>query len=235
MDRLARIAVRDRLLERLAAPTPLIMGILNVTPDSFSDGGAHDTLFAAQAHARQMAEDGADILDIGGESTRPGGDPVSFEDEWARVREPITRLPVRAKHGIKVGQSLFDFLATHFLWKLVGALYPFENGRDFFSAQVEVFQWRQSSIRQARAGLRVGAACRVADIFGQVAVRCGFLCCRGRLAGACANCCKCKEKGEYTSHAARVMRKLWRLQAIQCKRRLTARFWSPKSRVPACP
>ena len=92
MDRLARIAVRDRLLERLAAPTPLIMGILNVTPDSFSDGGAHDTLSAAQAHARQMAEDGADILDIGGESTRPGGDPVSFEDEWARVREPITRL-----------------------------------------------------------------------------------------------------------------------------------------------
>ena len=92
MDRLARIAVRDRLLERLAAPTPLIMGILNVTPDSFSDGGAHDTLFAAQAHARQMAEDGADILDIGGESTRPGGDPVSLEDEWARVREPITRL-----------------------------------------------------------------------------------------------------------------------------------------------
>jgi dihydropteroate synthase len=92
MDRLARIAVRDRLLERLAARTPLIMGILNVTPDSFSDGGAHDTRVAAHAHARQMAEDGADILDIGGESTRPGGAVVTLEDEWARIAEPIAQL-----------------------------------------------------------------------------------------------------------------------------------------------
>lgn len=92
MDRLARIAVRDHLLKRLAARTPLIMGILNVTPDSFSDGGAHDTLSAAQAHARQMAEDGADILDIGGESTRPGGAVVTLEDEWARIAEPIAQL-----------------------------------------------------------------------------------------------------------------------------------------------
>lgn len=92
MDRLARNAVRDRLLERLGVRRPLIMGILNVTPDSFSDGGAHDSLTQALGHAAQMKEDGADILDIGGESTRPGGDPVSLEDEWARVREPIMRL-----------------------------------------------------------------------------------------------------------------------------------------------
>ena len=92
MDRLARNAVRDRLLERLGVRRPLIMGILNVTPDSFSDGGAHDSLTQALGHAALMKEDGADILDIGGESTRPGGDPVSLEDEWARVREPITRL-----------------------------------------------------------------------------------------------------------------------------------------------
>ena len=92
MDRLARNAVRDRLLERLGVRRPLIMGILNVTPDSFSDGGAHDSLTSALAHAAQMEDEGADILDIGGESTRPGGDPVSLEDEWARVREPITRL-----------------------------------------------------------------------------------------------------------------------------------------------
>ena len=92
MDRLARNAVRDRLLERLGVRRPLIMGILNVTPDSFSDGGAHDSLTPALAHAAQMEDEGADILDIGGESTRPGGDPVSLEDEWARVREPITRL-----------------------------------------------------------------------------------------------------------------------------------------------
>jgi dihydropteroate synthase len=80
------------LLERLGVRRPLIMGILNVTPDSFSDGGAHDSLTSALAHAAQMEDEGADILDIGGESTRPGGDPVSLEDEWARVREPITRL-----------------------------------------------------------------------------------------------------------------------------------------------
>lgn len=92
MDRLARNAVRDRLLERLGVRRPLIMGILNVTPDSFSDGGAHDSLTQALGHAAQMKEDGADILDIGGESTRPGGDPVSLEDEWARVHEPIMRL-----------------------------------------------------------------------------------------------------------------------------------------------
>ncbi|WP_323015786.1 dihydropteroate synthase, partial [Devosia sp.] len=50
----------------------LVMGILNVTPDSFSDGGAHHRLAAALAHARQMGAEGADIIDIGGESTRPG-------------------------------------------------------------------------------------------------------------------------------------------------------------------
>jgi dihydropteroate synthase len=92
MDRLARNAVRDRLLERLGVRRPLIMGILNVTPDSFSDGGVHDSLTQAHGHAAQMKEDGADILDIGGESTRPGGDLVSLEDEWARVHEPLVRL-----------------------------------------------------------------------------------------------------------------------------------------------
>ena len=92
MDRLARITIRDRLLERLTLEAPLIMGILNVTPDSFSDGGAHDTLAAARAHAAQMQGEGADILDIGGESTRPGGETVSLEDEWARVAGPIAQI-----------------------------------------------------------------------------------------------------------------------------------------------
>ena len=68
------------------------MGILNVTPDSFSDGGVHDSLARALSHAEQMRIEGADILDIGGESTRPGGEAVSLEDEWARVAEPIARL-----------------------------------------------------------------------------------------------------------------------------------------------
>ncbi|MBT2637464.1 dihydropteroate synthase [Bacillus sp. ISL-39] len=63
----------------------LIMGILNVTPDSFSDGGKYNHLENAVAHARQMIADGADILDIGGESTRPGHERISDEEEISRV------------------------------------------------------------------------------------------------------------------------------------------------------
>jgi dihydropteroate synthase len=64
---------------------PQVMGIVNVTPDSFSDGGRLDTTAAALAHCEQLLQDGAHILDIGGESTRPGAPPVSLEDELARV------------------------------------------------------------------------------------------------------------------------------------------------------
>ena len=95
MEKADRIAVRERLLDRLSRKTPLIMGILNVTPDSFSDGGQHDSLATALTHAAEMAQQGADILDVGGESTRPGGEAVSLEDEWARVAEPVARLATR--------------------------------------------------------------------------------------------------------------------------------------------
>ncbi|GLR11556.1 dihydropteroate synthase [Chitinimonas prasina] len=66
------------------------MGIVNVTPDSFSDGGRYDALPAALAHARQLLDEGADILDIGGESTRPGAPQVGVEAELARVL-PVLR------------------------------------------------------------------------------------------------------------------------------------------------
>lgn len=69
---------------------PLVMGILNVTPDSFSDGGRHDTVALAVAHARVLLAEGADILDIGGESTRPGAPFVSPEEELRRVL-PVLR------------------------------------------------------------------------------------------------------------------------------------------------
>jgi len=69
---------------------PLVMGIVNVTPDSFSDGGRHDDVVAAVAHARQLLAEGADILDIGGESTRPGAAYVSPEQELQRVM-PVLR------------------------------------------------------------------------------------------------------------------------------------------------
>ena len=67
----------------------LVMGILNVTPDSFSDGGTHNAVDSALAHARQMLAEGADIIDIGGESTRPGSEPVGVQEELDRVMPVI--------------------------------------------------------------------------------------------------------------------------------------------------
>ena len=64
---------------------PLVMGILNVTPDSFSDGGRYDTPEAAAARAVEMAAEGADIIDIGAQSTRPGAHFLTAEEEWARL------------------------------------------------------------------------------------------------------------------------------------------------------
>lgn len=80
---------------------PQVMGIVNVTPDSFSDGGAHDSLGAALAHCEQLLKDGADILDIGGESTRPGSPAVGLADELARVL-PLVREAVKLGVPISV-------------------------------------------------------------------------------------------------------------------------------------
>lgn len=82
-----------------------VVGIVNVTPDSFSDGGAHDTLEAAVAHGLRLAEEGADILDIGGESTRPGAEEVSLEEELRRVIPVIERLAKEAALPISIDTS----------------------------------------------------------------------------------------------------------------------------------
>ena len=66
-----------------------VMGILNVTPDSFSDGGKYQSVQAAVSRAVEMAREGADIIDIGGQSTRPGYQAISQEEEWARIQEVI--------------------------------------------------------------------------------------------------------------------------------------------------
>lgn len=71
---------------------PLVMGILNVTPDSFSDGGQFASLDLALSHAEQMIADGVDIIDIGGESTRPGAPPVSLDEELRRVMPVVYAL-----------------------------------------------------------------------------------------------------------------------------------------------
>ena len=100
------------LIEELRAPRarlaglsldrPRIMGIVNVTPDSFSDGGRHDSTAAAIAHGVKLAEDGADILDIGGESTRPGSDTVPIDEELRRVLPVIEGLRAKTDKLISI-------------------------------------------------------------------------------------------------------------------------------------
>lgn len=81
---------------------PKLMGVVNVTPDSFSDGGRHDDPARAVAHALALVEEGADILDIGGESTRPGADFVSVDEELARVLPVIEGLAARTEAPISI-------------------------------------------------------------------------------------------------------------------------------------
>jgi dihydropteroate synthase len=104
-----------------ALERPLVMGVVNVTPDSFSDGGRYLDPAAALAHARKLLAEGADILDIGGESTRPGAQPVSEDEELARVRPlvealrdasiPIsvdTRRPRVMREALRAGASMIN-------------------------------------------------------------------------------------------------------------------------------
>ena len=100
---------------------PAVMGILNLTPDSFSDGGQFLSPEDAVAHARHMVEQGAQIIDLGGESTRPGSEPVSEQDELARVLPVIESLlkedfvlsldttkPAVALAGLQAGVSILN-------------------------------------------------------------------------------------------------------------------------------
>jgi dihydropteroate synthase len=81
-----------RMLPGFDLSRPLVMGIVNVTPDSFSDGGRHGSTETAVGHGLKLAAEGADILDVGGESTRPGSDPVPLQEELDRVLPVIERL-----------------------------------------------------------------------------------------------------------------------------------------------
>ncbi|HEV2538245.1 MAG TPA: dihydropteroate synthase [Frateuria sp.] len=89
----------------LALDRPRVVGILNVTPDSFSDGGAFADTDAAVAHGLAMAEQGADMLDVGGESTRPGAAEVSVEEELRRVIPVIEQLAARTTLPIAIDTS----------------------------------------------------------------------------------------------------------------------------------
>ncbi|HTT08577.1 MAG TPA: dihydropteroate synthase [Gammaproteobacteria bacterium] len=111
------------LPERLRDPRPLIMGILNVTPDSFSDGGSFASPDSALAQARRMAVEGADIIDVGGESTRPGAERVGAHEQINRTQEIIrsirrelpsmivsidTTLPEVAQTALEAGASMIN-------------------------------------------------------------------------------------------------------------------------------
>jgi dihydropteroate synthase len=100
IDETRRWVFRDRELR--FGELPLLMGIVNVTPDSFSDGGAFLAPQAAVDHALRLVDDGADIIDIGGESTRPGSDPVRLDDELQRVIPVIERLAPKTSVAISV-------------------------------------------------------------------------------------------------------------------------------------
>ena len=101
-DTIATLDCNGRVLR---LDRPRVMGIVNVTPDSFSDGGEHATTDAAVAHGLELAGEGADILDVGGESTRPGADDVPLEEELRRVVPVIERLAKETGLPVSVDTS----------------------------------------------------------------------------------------------------------------------------------
>jgi dihydropteroate synthase len=128
---------RARQFEFIFPRPTLVMGVVNVTPDSLSDGGRVLDVDAAVAHARELVEQGADILDIGGESTRPGAKPVSEAEELRRVLPVVEQLapcvkiplsidtmkPAVARAGLEAGASIINDVAANreddAMWRVV--------------------------------------------------------------------------------------------------------------------
>jgi dihydropteroate synthase len=119
---------------------PRVMGIVNVTPDSFSDGGRHFSADAARAHCEQLLQEGADLLDIGGESTRPGAQPVIAQDEWARV-QPVLQ------HALTLGVpvSVDTYKPQVMQWAL-------DTGADIIN-DVWAMRWREEAPDRPTHGL----------------------------------------------------------------------------------
>jgi len=137
-DVAARLTAPRPPVSGLEMDAPRLMGILNVTPDSFSDGGQHFDHATAVAHARAMTEAGADIIDVGGESTRPGAAPVPLDEEIARTAPVIaairaelalpisidTRKTPVADEAIRAGATLVNDVSG---FTFDGALAPFAS------------------------------------------------------------------------------------------------------------
>jgi dihydropteroate synthase len=120
---LNKITSKRNSIYNLNFRNPILMGVLNVTPDSFSDGGKYNTTFRALDHVKSMIDFGAHIIDVGGESTRPGAKSVSEQDEITRVSETIqlikkkypnqlisldTRKSRVMQHGLSIGVDLLN-------------------------------------------------------------------------------------------------------------------------------
>ncbi|MDD5138870.1 MAG: dihydropteroate synthase [Verrucomicrobiales bacterium] len=151
---------RARQFEFVFPRPALVMGVVNVTPDSFSDGGKFLDPAAAVAHALKLVEQGAEILDIGGESTRPGAQPVSEAEELRRVIPVIQKLaqikipisidttkPAVAAAALQAGASIVNDVAAHHdkneLWKTVA---EFEAGYICMHAQGEPQTMQQNPV-----------------------------------------------------------------------------------------
>ena len=120
---LNKITSKRNSIYNLNFKNPILMGVLNVTPDSFSDGGKYNTTFRALDHVKSMIDFGAHIIDVGGESTRPGAKSVSDQDEITRVSETIqlikkkypnqlisldTRKSKVMQHGLSIGVDMLN-------------------------------------------------------------------------------------------------------------------------------
>mgnify|MGYP003444788832 CR=1 FL=1 len=108
-------------------PQAVIMGILNVTPDSFSDGGLHDTTDSAFAQAKVMLDEGAAIIDVGGESTRPNAEPVTALDEQRRVLPVIEALAKVPDILISVDTYRGETARLAAAWELVLEAWKLQN------------------------------------------------------------------------------------------------------------
>ena len=98
---------------RLSLRRPLVMGVVNITPDSFSDGGQYVDAARAVAHAEQLVSEGADILDLGGESSRPGSSPVPVDEERRRVMPVLdTRKPQIMREALAAGASMINDISA---------------------------------------------------------------------------------------------------------------------------
>jgi len=109
---------------------PLVMGILNVTPDSFSDGGRHNEAARGLEHARQMIAEGADMIDIGGESTRPGHTPVAADEEIARIAPFVASVAKEAVVSVDTMKAKVAAFALEQGAQIVNDVWGFQRDPD---------------------------------------------------------------------------------------------------------